>query len=67
MSEEKQIEMYPVFDTLDRLYREGHIIIPNRSDTQNASFLLINQNDGTTAMTGSTFRDLCVNILLAGL
>ena len=63
MSEEKQIEMYPVFDTLDRLMRQGHRVI---QPVSNGSFYLANA-DGQLLASGSSFRDLCVNIVLAGL
>lgn len=54
---------YAVFGTLDRLFRSGHYIwhaVPN------GMFYLSNAGGGTV-MTGSSFRDLCVNIVLAGL
>jgi hypothetical protein len=63
MSEEKQIEMYPVFDTLDRLYRDGFKVIRN---FRNGRFILM-ETGGKVVVTGKSFRDLCVNIVLAGL
>jgi hypothetical protein len=62
-SEEKQVEMFPVFDTLDRLYRDGFKVIRN---FRNGRFILM-ETGGKVVMTGSSFRDLCVNIVLAGL
>jgi hypothetical protein len=63
MSEEKQKDMYPVFDTLDRLYREGYAI--NKLSSEDTFYLV--DSSGEIAMTGNTFRDLCVNIVLEGL
>lgn len=54
---------YPVFDTMDRLFRDGHYIwhaVPN------GMFYLSNAGGGTV-MSGRSFRELCVNIVLAGL
>jgi hypothetical protein len=59
----KQIDMWPVFDVLDRLYRDGYRIIQT---DPGGGFYLAN-SDGGVEMTGDTFRDLCVNIVLAGL
>jgi hypothetical protein len=63
MSEEKQVELFPVFDTLDRLIRQGHRVI---QPVSNGSFYLANA-DGQLLASGRSFRDLCVNIVLAGL
>ena len=63
MSEEKQVEMYPVFDTLDRLYRDGYGIHKLMSE---GAFYLVDRR-GEIVMSGKSFRELCVNIVLAGL
>jgi hypothetical protein len=63
VSEEKQVEMYPVFDTLDRLMRKGYQV---KQPFDKDGFYLLNAAGGIEA-TGSSFRDLCVNIVLAGL
>ena len=63
MSEEKQIELFPVFDTLDRLMRQGHKLI---QPIDNGSFYLLNAAGGIV-ISGTSFRKLCVNIVLAGL
>ena len=63
MSEEKQVELFPVFDTLDRLIRQGHRVI---CPVDNGSFYLANA-DRQILASGKSFRELCVNIVLAGL
>ena len=63
MSEEKQVDMWPVFDTLDRMCRDGWKI---HFDTDSERFMLLSKR-GALQMTGSSFRDLCVNIVLAGM
>ena len=63
MKEEKQVEMYPVFDTLDRLMRKGYQV---KQPFDKDGFYLLNAAGGIV-MRGSSFRDLCVNIVLAGL
>lgn len=59
----KQDQNYAVFDTLDRLMRQGHKIV---QPIDNGSFYLLNAAGGIV-MSGKSFRDLCVNIVLAGL
>lgn len=54
---------FAVFDTLDRFYRDGWKI---HFDADNERFMLLSKN-GALQMLGSSFRDLCVNIVLAGL
>jgi hypothetical protein len=51
---------YPIFDTLDRLYREGYEM------KWQLKFYLINPAGGIVA-SGASFRDLCTNIVLRGL
>ncbi len=59
----KQIDMWPVFDVLDRLYRDGYRIIQT---DPSGRFYLAN-SDGVVEISGETFRKLCVNIVMAGL
>ena len=54
-------KMYPIFDVLPRLWAEGYSI----SEQEGRWWLWDKQGEGVT--NGFTFRDLCVNIVLAGL
>jgi hypothetical protein len=68
MSEEKQIEMFPVFDTLDRLMREGfNIEYPAQWEDVDRDLFNLVDITGGTVISGNSFRELCVNIVLAGL
>ena len=53
--------VFHVFDVLDRLLADGHTI--DRDDKH----CWIKNRDGKKVMTGTTYRDLCINIVLAGL
>lgn len=52
---------YPIFDILERLLSTGHEI--KKQDDLWHLF----RGDGEGLMTGRTFRELCVNIVLAGM
>jgi hypothetical protein len=52
---------YPIFDTLDRLYREGWTI------EQRCGLFFLFDNYRNKQASGDSFRDLCVNIVLMGL
>ena len=52
---------YPIFDILDRLYREGW-----RIELVSGVFMLFD-NDSRKQTSGDSFRDLCTNIVLLGL
>ena len=52
---------YPVFDILERLYRDGYY-----HNEQDGRWWLFDKN-GDGVITGQTFRGLCVNIVLMGL
>ena len=52
---------YPIFDILDRLYREGWAI-----ECVSGVFMLFD-NDSRKQVSGDSFRDLCANIVLMGL
>ena len=52
---------YPIFDTLDRLYREGWTI-----EIDCGVFRLLDDSRNRQA-SGDSFRDLCANIVLMGL
>lgn len=54
-------EMIPIFDVLQRLWSEGCT-----TREQDGEWHLFRQ-DGEGMAVGKTFRDLCVNILLAGI
>jgi hypothetical protein len=54
-------EMYPVFDILQRLWASGH-----KTVEQDAHWWLFDKA-GEFKSCGRTFRELCVNIVLAGL
>lgn len=54
-------EVMPIFDVLPRLWSEGY-----RTCEQDGEWHLF-RKDGEGIAIGKTFRDLCVNILLAGL
>jgi len=57
---EPEPELFPVFDILDRLYREGYEV------KWHLKCYLLNPAGGIVA-SGTTFRDLCTNIVLMGL
>jgi hypothetical protein len=59
----KQDQNYAVFEILDRLMRKGYQV---KQPFDKDGFYLLNAASGVEA-TGNTFRDLCVNIVLAGL
>ena len=52
---------YPIFDILDRLYREGW-----RIEIDCGVFRLLDDSRNRQA-SGDSFRDLCVNIICMGL
>jgi hypothetical protein len=54
-------DLYPIFDILQRLFREGHTITE-----QDDRWWLFDRN-GEGVISGLSVRDLCVNIVLAGL
>lgn len=54
-------EVMPILDVLPRLWGEGY-----RTCEQDGEWHLF-RKDGEGIVLGKTFRDLCVNILLAGL
>ena len=54
---------FAVFDTLDRLMREGYTI---RIGAVSQTFYIANKKGGQV-ISGRSFRDLCFNIVLAGL
>lgn len=54
-------EVMPIFDVLSRLWAEGY-----RTCEQDGNWHLF-RKDGEGIAIGKTFRDLCVNIVLAGL
>lgn len=54
-------EVLPIFDVLPRLWSAGYT-----TREQDGEWNLF-RKDGEAITTGKTFRDLCVNILLAGL
>jgi hypothetical protein len=54
-------EVMPIFDVLPRLWAEGY-----KTREQEGEWHLF-RKDGEGIAIGKTFRDLCVNILLAGL
>jgi len=54
-------EVLPIFDVLPRLWSDGY-----RTCEQDGNWHLF-RKDGEGIATGKTFRDLCVNIVLAGL
>jgi hypothetical protein len=56
-----QRELYPVFDSLQRLWASGHV-----TTEQNGQWWLFDEA-GEGKSYGRTFRELCVNIVLAGL
>lgn len=53
--------LFPVFDTLERLYDSGHYV-----KKQDGMWHLFNK-DGEGIACGQTFRALCVNVVLEGL
>jgi len=53
-------EMRPIFDVLPRLWATGHRIV------EQFELCHLLDKDGNGIVTGKTFRELCVNILLAG-
>lgn len=53
-------DMMPIFDVLPRLWDAGYVTKP-----QDGSWYLF-RSDGEGIVSGATFRDLCVNILLSG-
>ena len=53
-------EGFAIFDILPRLWATGH-----KTVEQDGKWHLF-RNDGEGLMVGATFRDLCVNIVLAG-
>lgn len=57
----RRVDLYPVFDILERLYREGYY-----TSEQDGQWWLW-RKDGEGIACGRTFRGLCVNIVLAGL
>jgi hypothetical protein len=52
---------YPIFDILPRLWKEGYKTIE-----QDGRWWLFDKG-GEGVISGETFKDLCVNIILAGL
>jgi hypothetical protein len=53
--------VFPVFDRLDYLLSNGHTI------TKEKDYWRLKDKTGESVMTGHTYRDLCLNIVLAGL
>jgi len=53
-------EMLPILDILPRLWATGHKIV------EQFELWHLLDKDGNVIVTGKTFRELCVNILLAG-
>lgn len=53
--------LFPIFDILERLWRAGYTTVE-----QDGRWWLFAAT-GEGIMSGSTFRDLCVNIVLAGI
>lgn len=53
--------LFPVFDTLERLFRDGHYI-----KEQDGRWHLF-AKDGEGVASGESVRKLCVNIVLAGI
>jgi hypothetical protein len=58
---EPEPELFPVFDILDRLYREGWTV-----EMRIDRFFIFDESAKLRA-SGATFRDLCTNIVLMGL
>jgi hypothetical protein len=54
-------DLFPVFDTIDRLLKDGHYF-----HHQDGKLWLWNA-EGEGVAYGETFRELCVNIVLMGL
>jgi hypothetical protein len=54
-------ELYPVFDILQRLWASGH-----KTVEQDGQWWLFDKS-GEGKTCGRTFREMCVNIVLAGL
>lgn len=52
---------YPIFNILDRLYREGWTV-----EIECGVFRLLD-NDRNRQASGDSYTDLCVNIVLMGL
>ena len=53
--------VFPVFDRLDFLLSNGHTI------TKEKEYWRLRNKHGKLILTGTTYRDLCINIALAGL
>ena len=52
-----------IFDTLPRLCDKGYTIVPD----ENGTWRLMDSDGVSIVTSGRTFRELCVNIVLAGL
>jgi len=57
---EARPDAYPIFDILPRLWASGHA-----TKKQDGTWWLF-RSDGEGLISGRTFRELCVNIVLAG-
>ena len=53
-------DLFPVFDSLPRLWESGHV-----TKEQDGKWWLF-RGDGEGLISGETFRDLCINIVLGG-
>ena len=59
-------DMYPVFDRIDELMKNDCQLYEPEFDTKSAEWDLWLMMDGCVALaTGKTFRELCVNLIMA--
>jgi hypothetical protein len=58
---QKRLEFYAIFDILERLFSEGY------TTQKLGERWWLFDNGGERVVSGVTFRDLCVNIVLRGL